>query len=112
MANPEHLEILMQGVEVWNEWRKANPEITPDLSEACLFGVNLYGGSDITNLTKVNLSGAEMKGANLIRVDLETFKLMMRFMLTRGWVHAVVGWRPLSSTIFGQLSPQNDLRPL
>jgi hypothetical protein len=22
MANPEHVEILKQGVEVWNQWRK------------------------------------------------------------------------------------------
>ncbi len=26
MANPEHLAILKQGVEVWNEWRKRNPK--------------------------------------------------------------------------------------
>jgi hypothetical protein len=24
MANPEHLEILKQGVEVWNKWWKEN----------------------------------------------------------------------------------------
>lgn len=71
MANPEHLEILMKGGEVWNEWRKANPEITPDLSGAYLFGVDLYGGNYILNLARVNLSEAELKGANLIRVDLE-----------------------------------------
>ena len=75
MANPEHLEILMQGVKVWNEWRRANLQIAPDLSEAYLFGANLYGGNEITNLNDVNLSGAEMKGANLIRVDLERANL-------------------------------------
>jgi hypothetical protein len=31
MANPEHLEILKQGVEAWNEWREKNPDIEPDL---------------------------------------------------------------------------------
>jgi hypothetical protein len=36
MANPEHLEILNQGVESWNKWRKENPHIKPDLSEAFL----------------------------------------------------------------------------
>lgn len=24
MANPEHLEILKQGVRIWNEWREDN----------------------------------------------------------------------------------------
>jgi hypothetical protein len=39
MANPEHLEILKQGVEVWNKWREDNPSIRPDLSEAHLSNV-------------------------------------------------------------------------
>jgi uncharacterized protein YjbI with pentapeptide repeats len=76
VANPEHYEILLQGVEAWNKWRETYPDITPDLSEAYLFGVNLYGGNDITNLTKVNLSGAELKGARLIRVNLEGANLV------------------------------------
>jgi len=36
MANPEHVEILKQGVNVWNEWREENREIRPDLREADL----------------------------------------------------------------------------
>ena len=32
MANQEHLDILKQGVEVWNKWRKEYPKINPDLS--------------------------------------------------------------------------------
>ena len=36
MANPEHLELLRQGVDVWNEWRAKEPSIRPDLSEANL----------------------------------------------------------------------------
>ena len=47
MANQEHLDILKQGVEVWNKWRKENDDIIPDLkgailNEASLFGVNFY----------------------------------------------------------------------
>jgi hypothetical protein len=34
MANQEHLAILRQGVQAWNTWREANPEIRPDLREA------------------------------------------------------------------------------
>ena len=36
MANQEHLKILQQGVDAWNEWRRENPEIKPDLSGADL----------------------------------------------------------------------------
>lgn len=41
MANPEHLAILKQGVEVWNQWRKDRPEIEPDLKGANLKNLNL-----------------------------------------------------------------------
>ena len=43
MGNPEHLEILKQGVEVWNRWRDENDKIKPDLREAYLHGANLSG---------------------------------------------------------------------
>jgi hypothetical protein len=37
MASEEHLKILQQGVAVWNEWRKKNPELHPDLGKAVLY---------------------------------------------------------------------------
>jgi hypothetical protein len=33
MANPEHLEILRQGVKTWNRWRRDHRGISPDLSD-------------------------------------------------------------------------------
>jgi hypothetical protein len=36
MANPEHPQILQQGVAAWNQWREQNEDIRPDLSEANL----------------------------------------------------------------------------
>jgi uncharacterized protein YjbI with pentapeptide repeats len=56
MANPEHLAILRQGVEVWNQWREENPEIQPDLSNSDLCGENL----DWVNFSGVNLFGADL----------------------------------------------------
>jgi hypothetical protein len=32
MADEQQLQIIRQGVEVWNEWRLKNPELIPDLS--------------------------------------------------------------------------------
>jgi hypothetical protein len=41
MANPEHLQILKQGVVVWNQWRHENRGITPNLSRVELVGFEL-----------------------------------------------------------------------
>jgi len=37
MANQEHLDILKQGVQVWNQWRKEHAESIPYLSNADLY---------------------------------------------------------------------------
>lgn len=51
MANKKHLEILRQGVEKWNKWRKNNPDVKPDLSGANLKGLDLkkadFNGTDV-----------------------------------------------------------------
>jgi hypothetical protein len=81
MANPQHLEILKQGVEVWNEWRKENLDVEPDLEGANLSGANLEGASLFwANLKGANLSKtycvaayfyeANLAGANFFRADL------------------------------------------
>ena len=54
MANPKHVEILKQGVEVWNEWRKENPNVIPDLT-----GANLSRA----DLTKRNFYGMNFRGS-------------------------------------------------
>jgi hypothetical protein len=81
MANEEHLEILGQGVEVWNRWREENPDVRPDLSEADLSGTDL-GGADFVganlyraHLTRVDLSEADITGANLSEADLSQANL-------------------------------------
>lgn len=48
MANRNHLEILRQGVAVWNDWRKSNPKVKPDLSDLDLSGIN-FSGADFTD---------------------------------------------------------------
>jgi hypothetical protein len=43
MANEEHLRIIKRGVKAWNQWRKENPDIQPDLSGADLSEAYLSG---------------------------------------------------------------------
>src|SRR5947207_4199158 len=47
MANQVHLDILKQGIEVWNKWRNEHPEIQPDLREADLRLANLSDAKSI-----------------------------------------------------------------
>jgi len=76
MANPEHLEILKQGVEAWNEWREENNDVKPDLSEAELGGENLKE-VDLQSaiLIRANLDGADLESANFERADLRVTHL-------------------------------------
>jgi hypothetical protein len=91
MANPEHLEILKQGVEKWDQWRRDNLRVIPDLRDADLrdadlsgvrlFRTNLTGatiaGSDLTGakLYSTNLNGAILRGAILTNADLRRAQL-------------------------------------
>lgn len=72
MANPEHLAVLRQGVNVWNEWRLRFPAIKPDVSHADLRDKDLHG-IDLrhTKLTDVKLFGSNLKEAVLTGSDLE-----------------------------------------
>jgi TIR domain len=46
MANQQHLDLLLQGITVWNAWReKQGPGFRPDLSEAHLNSANLDGAT-------------------------------------------------------------------
>jgi uncharacterized protein YjbI with pentapeptide repeats len=62
MADPEHLALLRQGVEVWNAWRTKAASIVADLSGADLRQANLVrarlGGTD---LNRAKLIGACLK---------------------------------------------------
>jgi uncharacterized protein YjbI with pentapeptide repeats len=71
MANPEHLEIIKQGVEKWNRWRVENTRIKPDFSEADLRGANLSRADlGLADLSGANLSGSDLSRAALGRANL------------------------------------------
>jgi TIR domain/Pentapeptide repeats (8 copies) len=73
MANQEHLAILKQGAEVWNQWREKNSLIQPDLNHVSLGGrvdysqINFSGANlNFSGFTFANLSGANLNGATLM----------------------------------------------
>jgi uncharacterized protein YjbI with pentapeptide repeats len=82
MANNQHVEILKQGVEVWNRWRKDNPGVTPDLA-GFNFREDEEGGGNFSfgppmgpdnalisaELKGIDLSHANLTGAKLYNID-------------------------------------------
>jgi uncharacterized protein YjbI with pentapeptide repeats len=67
MANPDHLNTLLQGVGAWNAWMEREPFISPDLYDANL---------SRANLNRANLNRANLIGANLSEVDLSAANLI------------------------------------
>src|SRR5713101_2285445 len=76
MVKRQHLELLRQGITAWNQWRKDNPDIQPNLSEVDLRQADLSGanlsGADLwgADLSEADLSGADLSGADLSEADL------------------------------------------
>jgi uncharacterized protein YjbI with pentapeptide repeats len=71
VANPEHLDILRQGVDIWNEWRKNELKVRPDLGGADLRKANL----NLTDLHGAMLGGADLYEASLIGANLRKANL-------------------------------------
>ena len=61
MANREHIRILKQGVDAWNQWRSTNPGIQPNLRGRSFKGQDLSGA---------DFSGADIHGADFSKVML------------------------------------------
>lgn len=66
MANQKQLDLLRKGSTKWNEWRKANPNITIDLVNADLCESDLSGA----DLHEANLSGSNLTKATLTETNL------------------------------------------
>jgi hypothetical protein len=71
MANPEHLEIIKQGVEAWNKWREEHPRVRPDLKGANLRWADLTrAGLYSADLNEADLNEAYLSRAGLTITDL------------------------------------------
>jgi Pentapeptide repeats (8 copies) len=70
MANEEHLELIKQGVDAWNKWRKEHADTRPDLSGADLSMADLhYADLYQADLSEASLSGAHLTNARLVETD-------------------------------------------
>jgi hypothetical protein len=71
MANSEHLAKLEEGVDAWNDWRKANPGIVPDLNGADLSGASIgyttFGNNDLSDVK--GLETVRHDGPSTIGID-------------------------------------------
>ncbi|PWH12365.1 MAG: hypothetical protein DDG60_13490 [Anaerolineae bacterium] len=82
MTNPEQLEILKQGVLVWNAWRISHPNTPIDLSGADLYGMDLsrvnfnHANLEKAFLERANLAEADLMYANLSRANLIETRLV------------------------------------
>ena len=81
MSNDEHISKLKVGVASWNEWRRQNPEIIPEL-----------GGAD---LTRMDLSRADLRFADLSRSVLIKSKLLWANLAGANLYEAHLNWAEL-----------------
>ena len=79
--NPEHRDMLLRGVEEWNQWREENEAIEPNLQGANLKGADLqeadlkYAVLTRADLRDADLTGAYLTDAYLTDADLTGAKL-------------------------------------
>ncbi len=85
MANKEHITILEQGADVWNNWRTENPDVMPDLRGANLKEKKLsdYDFAD-ADIRGTNFRAAELEGAKFINVKagLRFSSLLLRYLIS------------------------------
>jgi hypothetical protein len=81
-ANPDHVRLLMAGVNAWNEWRQRCPNEVPDLRLTNLLKRNLKGfdlhGADFyrASFWKANLDGADLQNADLSSTNMNGTSLV------------------------------------
>ncbi|MEI6847565.1 MAG: pentapeptide repeat-containing protein [Chlorobiaceae bacterium] len=102
LVKPEHLALLEQGVEVWNRWRKENPDVVPyfegaALQERSLRDADLRGAKLLhallvdADLNGADLSSADLRGADLSRADLSGTNLSKSTIDIHTKYHAIKG---------------------
>lgn len=118
MANQMHIDLLRQGKDVLNVWRKQHPKTQLDLYKANLSKANLsgadlsgavLGSADLsdTDLFKANLSKADLSdailfranliGADLTDADLTFADLSLAYLDNADLSTAIMGWTTIGN---------------
>jgi uncharacterized protein YjbI with pentapeptide repeats len=111
LAEPSQIELLKKGRGIWNEWRRSEPNLTPDLrqanlvraelSGAALQGARLEGARLIrARLRAANLSGASLEDATLIEADLSQAELTGARFERANLANAVLRGASLAGAVF------------
>lgn len=109
MANEEHVAILKRGVEAWNQWRRENPDVRPDLRHLnfeTIPDVTDYGPDleninlSYTALQKTSFRNARLYKANLQEADLPFADLCYACFVDSNLSGAVVRVARLGSAVF------------
>lgn len=102
MANPEHLQILEQGVEVWNAWRRENESIRPDLHRTNLSTLAFFRGGFLrANFTEANLDHVDFAMADLTLADFTRAHLWRTDFTQSNLTMANLSEVRLLNTVFG-----------
>ncbi|MEL6500368.1 MAG: pentapeptide repeat-containing protein, partial [Cyanobacteria bacterium J06623_1] len=77
MANPEHVALVKEGVEVWNSWYEKHRRVVPDFSQANFSNLNLSGiNFKKANLERANFSHADLSKAQFVNACLTNSNLL------------------------------------
>lgn len=104
MADDEHVRRLRDdGVEGWNEWRRQNPSVVPDLSGADLRSIQ-RPGADLTHsqLGQAWLTSANLREANLYSANLSDAKLCQADLTGANLVRATLIKTDLTGAVLNQ----------
>jgi uncharacterized protein YjbI with pentapeptide repeats len=97
MANQGHLDILKLGVDRWNNWRNAEPQVVPDLANGDMGNNQDFTGA---NLNGANLFGFNFNGCVLHSCDFSDATLIWAQLSATRVSHSRFTRADLSSAVF------------
>ena len=76
-----HAKVLLGGVTKWNDWRKDNPKVTPDLSgmtiQKAFVKAGIVYGEEGVDLSGIDFGGASLRGADFWNTTIDDGNLLV-----------------------------------
>lgn len=92
-ANKHHFELIQQGAKAWNRWREKSGEKTPDLSGANLKNADLRNVDfSWVNLMEANLRESNLSWANFTRANLRKANVRRAILREANFSWATLSW--------------------